>query len=266
MQLYDFIRNELDKKNDGLPREERITKEQIGKAMGHTRGHVHHMLTGVRSMSDEDARIILVNFLDYRKSEAEKIIAEYRMEETLDKAEKAGVKPRELLRAVEEKLGELDSIIPTSWRALRDSAKKLDLWPRIVGELVELPVLGSASCGAVCDGVVRQSEALEHIFLPRDFVDEKKKCFVLLANGASMEPKIKAGDYVVVEIGNEIVPNEVMLVGYHDDCVLGYLTKKGSNYILEKENKQFESIPINSPDFRIVGTAVWSFNRLKRKR
>lgn len=117
--------------------------------------------------------------------------------------------------------------------------------------IVYLNLYGLAQCGP--DGSILDGDPVDRIPIASKLIKfSVEDAFLVEAKGDSMEPKIKAGDLVIVQKKN-VADNGSLIVCVNDSVALiKKYNKAGKQIILYSENNKYEPF-IASNDFRIEG-------------
>lgn len=99
-------------------------------------------------------------------------------------------------------------------------------------------------------------EPIDSFFMPNEIIDSNNY-FVMVVKGDSMiEAGIDDGDLVVLKSSNHAENREIVAVSLDGECTLKRLVKMGDFILLMPENKNYEPIPLNDKQARIIGIAV----------
>lgn len=117
--------------------------------------------------------------------------------------------------------------------------------------IVYLNLYGLAQCGP--DGSILDGDPVDRIPIASKLIKfSVEDAFLVEAKGDSMEPKIKAGDLVIVQKKN-VADNGSLIVCVNDSMALiKKYNKAGGQTILYSENNKHDPF-IASSDFRIQG-------------
>ena len=117
--------------------------------------------------------------------------------------------------------------------------------------IVYLNLYGLAQCGP--DGSILDGDPVDRIPIASKLIKfSVEDAFLVEAKGDSMEPKIKAGDLVIVQKKN-VADNGSLIVCVNDSMALiKKYNKAGGQTILYSENNKYDPF-IASSDFRIQG-------------
>ncbi len=125
------------------------------------------------------------------------------------------------------------------------------------GEIVSLPVVGSASAGP---GKLNFEDPEKYLFVISNRGQNYSRCFVMEVDGDSMEPKIKDGSEIIVDtsiVGIEDNLNKIVVMNLNDEAYVKVLRLHKNKLVLESINEKYEKISIRSTDtFNVVGRVI----------
>lgn len=99
-------------------------------------------------------------------------------------------------------------------------------------------------------------EPIDTFIIPNEMIDSNNY-FVMVVKGDSMiEAGIEDGDFVVLKNSNNAENREIVAVSLDGECTLKRFVKMGDFILLMPENKNYEPIPLNDKQARIIGVAV----------
>lgn len=129
----------------------------------------------------------------------------------------------------------------------------------VLGRVRPVPLLGKISAGT---GLVAHEEMETLLMLPDKIMDASKEYFMLTVEGESMSvDNLHGGDWVLIERTDEYEPGRIqviLLAG--NDAVLGRLEYVGDRAAVRKSNPDFQSLPVEPGEFRILGTVRKRFS------
>ncbi len=131
-------------------------------------------------------------------------------------------------------------------------------------KFLSLPLMGKVGAGKK-EIYVDLAEKIKEVEFPLSILPErikkrilknKENFFVLEVSSDSMEPLINEGDFVVVEKG-ECVPGDIVLVRIgSSDYFLKRLIKKGDEFFLVSENKKYGILKPGEETY-IIGKVIF---------
>lgn len=99
-------------------------------------------------------------------------------------------------------------------------------------------------------------EPIDSFLMPNAIIDSNNY-FLMVVKGYSMiEAGIEDGDLVVLKNSNHAENREIVAVSLDGECTLKRFVKMGNFILLMPENKNYEPIPLNDKQARIIGVAV----------
>ncbi|GAB3051174.1 LexA family protein [Virgibacillus ainsalahensis] len=123
----------------------------------------------------------------------------------------------------------------------------------ISGDVVDVPLYGSISCG---NGSVIYEEKEEYITSPKHWVDTGVY-FYLTAKGDSMTgAKIHEGDLLLIQQQETVENSEIAAVVVDNECVLKRVYKNDKDIMLISENPNYPPIrfdPKKDQNVKIIG-------------
>lgn len=124
-------------------------------------------------------------------------------------------------------------------------------------EIIHIPLVGKVSAGRGYLNFEARDEFIP--FFNNSFVDYSK-CFIMLVEGDSMEPKIRDGSEIVVnpEINSvELNLNKIVVANLNDETFVKILKINNNRLYLESINPNYSDIPVKTTDsLRIIGKVV----------
>lgn len=196
----------------------------IAEKMGKNRSYLSQKLNGTVPMAREDAKLILTQGMGFSNEEAEDKIAKW--------------------------------MISYNEQYLKRPHGGISKEDPISG-YVKIPLLGDISCGNPME--------LQHMYDPSiepeseeliraEFIPNPEKTVAFLANGNSMEPDISRGSLILVEHSNAYQgPHMIHAFRFGNDYGLGRIVRGKDVYMIDKANKDWPKIPIDTDEFEICG-------------
>lgn len=146
------------------------------------------------------------------------------------------------------------------WKEAKDPLYKRDeknLERKFETEIIDVPLVGKVSAGR---GYLNFESREAFIpFITNSFIDYSK-CFIMLVEGDSMEPKIKDGSEIVVNPTVNAVEqnlNKIVVANLNDETYVKILKINNNRLFLESINPKYSDIPVKTSDIlRIVGKVV----------
>ncbi|MFH0770086.1 MAG: S24 family peptidase [Candidatus Peregrinibacteria bacterium] len=112
-----------------------------------------------------------------------------------------------------------------------------------------LPLLALAACG---EGIDNEQHVIERLPVRSSFIPAKlKNAFLVRAESDSMEPRIHAGDVVLVEPyidGRHNLEGKVIVCDENNETKIKRYTTSGKRILLESENARYKSHVVEDPD------------------
>lgn len=122
-----------------------------------------------------------------------------------------------------------------------------------LGKTVLAPLIGTVTCG----DPIFAYENLEATYkLPADLFGAGD-LFLLKAKGDSMiDAGIQDGDIVTVDKSTPVKVGDICVALIGENATVKRLIKKGNNYYLKAENKNYKDIALEKENFKILGKVV----------
>ncbi len=143
------------------------------------------------------------------------------------------------------------------WKETKDENYSRSNAKGVDGEIIELPVVGSASAGP---GKLNFEDPEKHLSVITCNGMSYSKCFVMEVEGDSMEPRIRNGSEIIVDttrIELEENLNKIVVITLNGEAYVKVLKLSKNKLILESINDKYPNISIRSTDdFNIVGRVV----------
>ena len=143
------------------------------------------------------------------------------------------------------------------WKEAKDKSYSRSNAKNIVGEVIELPVVGSASAGP---GKLNFENPEKYTPVITYEGMSYSKCFIMKVEGDSMEPRIRDGSEIIVDttkINLEENLNKIVVSNLNDEAYVKVLKLSKNKLVLESINDKYPNIAIKSTDdFNIVGRVV----------
>lgn len=166
----------------------------------------------------------------------------------------------QVLNSILDELGllkdERDEVLEL-WKEAKDKNYSRSNAREIEGEIIKLPVAGSASAGP---GKLNFEDPEKYLSVITSKGMSYSKCFVMEVEGDSMEPRIRDGSEIIVDttrINPEENLNKIVVANLNDEAYVKVLKLKKNKLILESINDKYPNISIGSTDdFNIVGRVV----------
>lgn len=166
----------------------------------------------------------------------------------------------QVLNSILDELGLLEDErkeILELWKEAKDKNYSRSNAKEIEGEIIKLPVAGSASAGP---GKLNFEAPEKYLSVISCKDMSYSKCFVMEVDGDSMEPKIRDGSEIIVDtirIGAEENLNKIVVANLNDEAYVKVLKLSKNKLVLESINEKYLNISIRSTDdFNIVGRVV----------
>lgn len=137
------------------------------------------------------------------------------------------------------------------------NVKVLEGSPSLPAGMIEVPVIASAGCDAV--DVYAADEFGEYILVDKNLVGARTHIAAIRAVGDSMiEAGINNGDYVIVEVTQDIENDDRVVAVLGDMAVIKRYQEVGGVVFLHPENKDggYRSIIVRHEDSKIFGKVV----------
>lgn len=136
--------------------------------------------------------------------------------------------------------------------------------PPCAPELVMVPkVRARLSAGT---GSLENGGEIEGLYaFRREFLARKgvaARMVLMEISGDSMEPELKEGDTVLVDLSQtDVLSGRIYAVGIGEEVMVKQVDRAPGKYVLRSKNAAYESIPIElsdeSVDFRVIGRVLW---------
>lgn len=143
------------------------------------------------------------------------------------------------------------------WKETKDRNYFRSNAKEITGEIIKLPVVGSASAGP---GKLNFEDPEKYLYVITSRGINYSKCFVMEVEGDSMEPKIRDRSEIIVDttrINLEENLNKIVVANLNDEAYVKVLKLNKNKLVLESINEKYHNISINSTDvFNIVGRVI----------
>jgi phage repressor protein C with HTH and peptisase S24 domain len=143
------------------------------------------------------------------------------------------------------------------WKEAKDNSYSRSNARNIVGDIIELPVVGTASAGP---GKLNFENPEKHIPVITYEGMNYSKCFIMKVEGDSMEPRIRDGSEIIVDttkINLEENLNKIVVSNLNDEAYVKVLKLNKNKLVLESINDKYSRIVIKSTDdFNIVGRVI----------
>ncbi|HOV15040.1 MAG TPA: S24 family peptidase [Spirochaetota bacterium] len=119
-------------------------------------------------------------------------------------------------------------------------------------DLIYLNLYGLAECGP--NGRIIDNEPLDKIPISNKmFGFDLSDCFLVKANGDSMQPKIYSGDIILAKKTNDADNGSIIVCVNNEKALIKKLEKKDGRIFLNSLNEKYESIIANKDNFIIEG-------------
>ena len=143
------------------------------------------------------------------------------------------------------------------WKEAKDENYSRSNAKEVNGEIIQIPVVGSASAGP---GKLNFEDPEKYLSVITCNGMSYSKCFVMEVEGDSMEPKIRDGSEIIVDttrIELEENLNKIVVITLNGEAYVKVLKLRKNKLILESINDKYPNIPIRgTDDFNISGRVV----------
>lgn len=122
--------------------------------------------------------------------------------------------------------------------------------PLVVGELVNIPIVGKISCGR---GILAFDDIQGYELTPKEWLIGGEY-FYLTAKGDSMSgARIYEGDLLLIRKQSDVENGEIAAVIIGDEAVLKRIYKNGTQLVLQSENPNYPPVFAPPSDATIIG-------------
>lgn len=195
---------------------------KLARKSGYSHTWLSLILNRKRPAGIKSALRILTHGFDYTKSEADSKLSAFTIEKEMKNLKGADIDRVKMKFGVE--VGPNNKLIPIP---KVHTLKDLDL----------------------------KSQGIDFVYVPSEILKKGHEYRACLCTEIAYPPHIISGTEIVVDISSDYEAGEIQVFKVGEKFGIGHVNKSENHYEITASDRQLK-IPINSPDFKIVGTIV----------